>query len=287
MKKGKQKLRQKVTLKREQREEEEETREDWQKQQGDAAGVGSRKFCVGRKWEDEEGEKGEKGNRKGGGSKRRKISRGHSQEQQKLEAREQSGGAGSEEDDFPEEVTMTQGRQEVEKRRQEERESKRRIAAEAKRRRQQRSCKKGADDKKLGISGIAQLPNCEQNEDREQNEFSHPAEEAQLQTGDESHYIGRLLDDKIVQFLTAREQAQAPSSGNKPRDATLRSMKSQRSATRLESEINGRVKLVLLEGLSSSQNQSALEFRHDRLFGSRTTRSFSMLRKSNRIVIHS
>lgn len=168
--------------------------------------------------------------------------------------------------DIPEVLTMTEGRERAQKVRNEERESGRRIAVEAKRRRQEKAAKRHEDKTRSQVMAVAL-----------RQELKAGGDEAAQQQPN----TGGLLDDTIVQFLSAREKA-----GFDEEELKILPLTSEEQKKPIKSKKEktcGRVQVILLNRELPSVDRSAMEFKNNHLFGDRIKRDLSMLKNKAKI----
>lgn len=171
--------------------------------------------------------------------------------------------AANSDEDLPEVFTMTEGKSMAQQLRSEERASGRRFAAEVKKKRQERAASK-KDDKTSSKSGVP-LPQ-ELTVDK-------------VDADPEQSNVEGLLDDTIVRFLSAREEAELEER-NTEYSPPIEVNKKKPSKSKKEKG-NDRVQLIVLSRDSSFvEERNGMEFKHDHLYGNRIKRDSSMLRKT-------
>ncbi|KAI5076110.1 hypothetical protein GOP47_0008175 [Adiantum capillus-veneris] len=158
---------------------------------------------------------------------------------------------------------MKQGKSKAQQLRSEERANERRIAAEAKKKVRERAAARKSE-KASGDEGLSPLD-------------EPKAEKEDTQTAQRDD----LLDDSVVQFLTARERAETEGNVEPSPPKELIKKKRLKSKTDLS---NGRFQVVdLSQDSSFVEERNAVEFKYGHLYGGRIKRDASMLRNLARI----
>lgn len=174
--------------------------------------------------------------------------------------------AANSDEDLPEVFTMTEGKSMAQQLRSEERATGRRFAAEVKKKRKERAAGK-KDDKTSSKSGVL---------------LSEELTVDKVDADPEQSNVEGLLDDTIVRFLSAHEEAEMEER-NTQYSLPIEVDKKKPSKSKKEKG-NDRVQLIVLSRDSSFvEGHNGVDFKHDHLYGNRIKRDSSMLRKTTRV----